>query len=921
MAPSSDENQNFPRTSSPTPIRDTQPQRDSPTTTARGTQRGHAEFDTPPEGTQPIELQRSGRSRKLSSRAQEIIASGKPLAGHSNAAEPEPPQPTESAPKSRPNGSQQPKKRTRATLKFDGERSSEELEPPAGVALRPPHKRGKKAHSPPPKPPGRTLSMVRASTADKYGFRVKGDAASGLSEFLGVDPRTATTRAINEKILSLSDHRAPQVEAEGRYTKTQVRGEPPAPLSPLSQKRGGYSRDKLLALGHPKPSDTKRPLSDGDSGPSKRTRFDEELESSAIYNPAFRGDVLSLPSFTTREPVSTSSTQRATVHTLGSQRPQVTERFRFGAGLTPIPEPRRDLYSQPTARRAPSPKPRAPPPATRALPPGPRTRPHDRHPPAAPVQPRVLVPGTPSRSPSPPQRHLKSPLAKPPTKSHPDKRKPPPRKKLDAAIESGTEPEPVAGSKSKRHTRHIEVGRAGGRPSLATAGPSTRHPSHTPPRQRTGAAQPTRHRDVESILDRLGDILNGGDSGNESDDPAVDQVIELLLQRRHRTRPSSSRHEAGPSTSRRAHCHTTSDNDNDDVGYRSGEMTHDVEGHSTALETGSDSPVDLTRNGLGRYRGKRGRVASHAIPHLLSVAIRKGAYQGQDVYFKWARREYIRAWKKLYPKIKYKRPPRHLLRLMILRISGLRSDIKKRVRPLMARLHKLRNPGSSDERLERNRQVCHRLLPNAFHCLNFIADKDYYKHPHLTEVISEAFFGHPESPVILHHKDYKLMPLPAVALVLMMMQECLQEWDTGCLRVRDNHCKQQRAVFDAHLHGLNTYQGKARGRLADLQYEWFVAGMEHAGIRVVEASEEQDLSQDFCQPVSRACFIESDSDSEPTPEPEPEPEPSPEPEYNEYGYQTAQSKGKGKAKNQTNDDPDDFDNDLDEDDFEQDHGY
>ncbi|KAG8700747.1 hypothetical protein FRC09_005779 [Ceratobasidium sp. 395] len=917
MASSSDENQNLPRTSSPTPIRDTQPQCDSPTTTARGTQRGHAKFDTPPEGTQPIELERSGRSRKLSSRAQEIIASGKPLAGHSNAAEPEPPQPA-SASKPHPDKPQQGK-RKRPSLKFDGEETTKEE--PARVVLRPPRKRGAKApaHSPPPKPPGhcRATTTGRASQPIDRTFRVKGNAASSLSEFLGCDPATTTTCAINNKILSLSDHRASQMDAQGRYTK--VRGEAPTPLSPLGKKRGGYHRDTLLALGHPKPSNTKRPPSDVESGPPKRARFDEQSNVSTVWNPAFRNDVLSLPSFTQREPASKSSTQQATVHAPGSQRQpirasQPTDRWRFGAGLTPIPEPRRDFFSQPTARHDPPPPSRFPLPATRtrspdlhtrpsnprpppspaqpcvlvpgtpsrSLSPNPRTRPSGPWPQvAAPAQPRVLVRGTPSRSPTPPERSAK-PQSKPHAKpSRSDTRKPPPHKKPDTATKSESEPEPITSPKPKRYARQVEVGHAKRQSSHASAGPSTHHPQHTPPRQRRASpALPTRHHDVQAILNWLGDVLNGGDSGDEGDEPAVDELIELLLQRRQRTRPStssrhqprnqpsssrhahsrasSSLHKSGPSASRRARRHTASDDDNDELSQSSSAKARKLEGYPSALEGDSNLPVDCTRNGLGRYRGKRGRVASHAIPYLLAVAIRKGAYQQQDTYIIWAQKEYIRAWNKLYPKIKYHPPSRHLL------------------------------------------------------SLNLNADEDYYEHPHLFDVISESLFGRPDSPVILQHKKFTLLPYPAVALVLTIMQDCLQEWDTGCLRIRDNHFKHQQAVFDAHLHGLKVYKGKAHGRLDDLRSEWFLAGMQHAGIRVVEGSEDQDLSQDFCQPVTRACFIRSDDDSEHAsePEPEPEPVPEPEPEYNQYGYQTARSKGKGKAADETdhhlNDPEDDF---------------
>ncbi|KAG8700802.1 hypothetical protein FRC09_005747 [Ceratobasidium sp. 395] len=903
MASQPNDNQIFPSTSSPTPVRDSQPHHTSPTTTVRGTQRGHAELDTPPPGAQPAELKRSDRVRNLSLRGQDSARhTKKPVPGHSNAPQPETPAepdptPAEPKPKSRPDASQRSQKRKRPgppSQKFDGEEESTDEEQHPLIRLKLPRKRTKaRVESPPPKQPGHRVALARQAERNKQQGggnkrppRLNANATESIFKLFGADPNTTSARTINQKVLSLSDHPPTQAVAQGGYT--QVRCEPSAPLSPLSKKRGGYHRDVLLALGHPEPSNSKRRLDDEEEpAPSKRARIDGRLDSysSAAENPAFRGDILSLPSFGTQpERASVSSTQRATVRTAVSQpeprRLQARDRFGFGAGLTPIPEPK-DIYSKrAAARRASSPAPRVnqspDPPRLKPRPPSPKRRPPPPPEPRAPSghhapprQPVVLVPGTPSRSPTP-ERRAPKPLPTKQSRSDTRNVPPPPRKKpaTTTESESESEPEPASKPKPKRTARQTEVRRAGARSTRAIAGPSTQ-------RQRASPGPSTRHYDVQAIVNRLGDVLNGGEDedGNESDDQVLDQVIQLLLRRQQRARPPSSRHEhtrrpsshhehtepsssrphhqSGSSTKRRTGRHATSGNEDPD--QHSG---------SSSAQSGSESPVDLSRNGLARYPGKRGKVASHAIPHLLAVAIRKGIFQSQDIYFKWARREYIRAWKKLYPKIKYKRPSRHLLRL------------------------------------------------------NLNADEDYYMHQHVYDVISEALFSRPDSPLVLHHKDFVLLPLPTVAFVLMMMQDCLQEWDTGCLRVRENQFKQQKAVFDAHLHGLETYKGKASARLARRQSKWFLAGMEFAGISVVEGSGDEELDTNFCQPVSQACFIRSDSESEHELTPEPEREPTPEPEYNEHGCMTAQSKGKGKAKGLVADDLDGL-----EDDFEDDADY
>ncbi|KAG8701694.1 hypothetical protein FRC08_003956 [Ceratobasidium sp. 394] len=66
-------NKGDPPSSSPAPIRESQPRPNSPTATAHGTQPHHALYDTPPEGTQPLELKRSERTRGMSARGRDAL--------------------------------------------------------------------------------------------------------------------------------------------------------------------------------------------------------------------------------------------------------------------------------------------------------------------------------------------------------------------------------------------------------------------------------------------------------------------------------------------------------------------------------------------------------------------------------------------------------------------------------------------------------------------------------------------------------------------------------------------------------------------------------------------------------------------------------------------------------------------------------
>ncbi|KAG8700491.1 hypothetical protein FRC09_005924 [Ceratobasidium sp. 395] len=920
----------FPRTSSPTPIPEDNLRPNVPTTTTRGTQPGHAELDTPPPGTQPLELKRSDRARNLSSRAQDIVArSGKPFVGHSQAPVPEPqpvpdkPQPAPAPAKSKSKSAaappaKKPAKRKKPTLRFDGETSGDDDDDGAPIKLRPPKApryKSTKGQSPPPKRPGRHLSVAGGSKPSQRSIRLDPESIRNLGEAFGIDPETATSRTINETIRSLSDNRAAQNETSTQYT--QVRGEPAAPLSSLNKKGGGYHRDILEALAKPETSTKKRHHSGIDTESSKRARLDNEPDT---QNPPGRS-IPPLPSFLHREPHSVSSTQRAVVHPFESQHqltcaslpepayasrhdlarasqrggtrstqsqptlasnskstraPYESDRVRFGAGGTPIPEPRRDLFARSTTQQ--SAPPRGPSPSSR--------------------RPVVLVPGTPSLSPVPETRPLKPvPARKPPVapahKSRSDTRTPLPHRK-GSTTESDSEPEPKP--KPKPHPK------AKSKPSTShtASHSSTRHP-HSSSR-RDPSPVPSKHHGSKDLLGRLGDLLNGGDSDNEDPDALLKSAVTLLLRhQQERGQPSSSR-QAGPSSSssrqpaassskRHTHRRETGATD-DDEPRRNWRDTPSAD-DDAASGDGYEPPIDLSRSGLGRYPGRRGKVASCAMLGLLSVAARRGIYQDHDVNIVWARKEFVRAWKKRYPDVPVPPFPDDLLQTIVLRISGLRTEVKKRIRALIIYLFRFRNPGDDNARQDANVELCKLLLPNTFHCRELEEDKDYYEHPTFVEAISEAFFWHQDSFAVRDQAKWQIIPLPAVAFVLTMMQDCIQEWDTGCFRARENSFRQQKDLYKAHLHGLYVYESEAADRLTGFQAAWFKAGMKHAGIRI----DSGESDHEFCQPVTQARFVrpqsESESEAEAAPELSPEPEPSPEPEYVD-GRLTAQSKGKGK---------------------------
>ncbi|KAG9090919.1 hypothetical protein FRC06_000820 [Ceratobasidium sp. 370] len=574
------------------------------------------------------------------------------------------------------------------------------------------------------------------------------------------------------------------------------------------------------------------------------------------------------PFFLPPQPLSTSSTQRAMVNAFASQR-RVAETPDFRP--TPVPQPKNLLsrfISKPYASHAescaPNPEPRPTSPEPLHPVPGPRS---------ATPEPR---PSSPPHVLTPEPHHVKATHPSRPPMPLASSRKPAPAPDPNSATEEETESEPQLKPKPKRRHQHSKKTGRGQHesPKLGTKPPDRRQ--HPAGERNTRDAPPSQHQDTHAVLQR-----HTGHHSSSHTQPGLSSS---------RTQPSPSSSRARPiSSSSRARQAPSSGHRDRQWPTREGRpLGHSLEeeagaGETDVEDTDADDPTVPEKSGLGRYPGTRGKVASRAIPKLLSTATRKGIYQDHDTCIKWARNAYRRAWKAFCPHIRYRECPLYLLQTMVSRISNLRTEVKKRIRQLTRYLFRF-VLGLSEEVLLANRQLVARLGHNNFHCCNLVPDRDQYEHEAFTRAIYDVYFWYSDSFLIrdTEHLDEMVkngLPLPAVAFVLTIMQDCIEEWQTGQFKPRELNLTTQRSIFDAHLMGLLQYRRRAPRRLSEFQRRWFEDGMVNAGVEIHRHEE----GEKFCQSITQAENVRPD-----TPE---EPEDS-EPEYDGDGRLTARSKGK-----------------------------
>ncbi|KAG8744085.1 hypothetical protein FRC12_014879, partial [Ceratobasidium sp. 428] len=822
-------------------------------------------------------------------------------------------------------------------LRFDGETDSDEPNEPQPKKAR---YSSSEAHSPPPKAPGHGPSAAGGRESRECGVVVKPKTAREVRDLFGIDLATATASSLKDAVHTLSNSDPLQVGSARRYP--QVGGETPGAVSTLKRK-GGYYRDVMNGLSQPTSyNKEKRSALQDDTRPAKSLRREsrgevvdhEQVVDATSPRPPPLPSFLVSPQRPSATGLANSSRSRSDIRAAltGS-----TAKYR----PTPIPEPN-DRYAQSAPENY-----RARDVSSTPRPQSPASVPYvsiaDKNPrPSGPDPwPATLAP-----DPTSPQPATSWCSAWPSTSHHTPPADP------NTATEEQTESELTLKpklKKDKKKRKHLKKKRP--RPTSPAADATLSDdqnsnaqqdapwdlppnvPRNNPTRQPPPNPQP-RHEvlrqrrtesfalmrqmvdvlfrgdaqapaDLEAMLERAGKMTDGWheEDGTTPEPRPRDSTSPAASPQASTSRPSASRPSASrPSTSHTSLSHPQSgsipcraprsahqDQSLDDDGDQS-----DDEDESD-VNTDDEDPVDRSWSGLGRYPGTRGKVASRAIPILLVTATLKGVYPDADTAFKWARNAYRRAWKVYCPHIPYKECPYDLLLTISIRISHLHTDVKKRIRDLIAYLFGFKHGTSERTRLA-NQELVRQLGHNTFHCR---PGKKQYEHKVFKQAICAAFFWYPRSfllrnPSILEKLERKGLPLPAVSFVLTMMQESIEEWDSGQHRLRDLHVDTQRARFDAHLQGLINYRATAAGRLTKFQRKWFRRGLKHANIQINRG----DDGGKFCQSITHPKDVQPDSQnsSHSEADSDTDTDSEPEPKYDGNGRFTAKSKGKHKSR-------------------------
>ncbi|KAG9094019.1 hypothetical protein FRC06_011271, partial [Ceratobasidium sp. 370] len=228
---------------------------------------------------------------------------------------------------------------------------------------------------------------------------------------------------------------------------------------------------------------------------------------------------------------------------------------------------------------------------------------------------------------------------------------------------------------------------------------------------------------------------------------------------------------------------------------------------------------------LSDFPGLPRHIASLAIPDLIATACTQGACEVFGMISEWADDAFHDTWDCEVPDEQRIQIPCPLNPLMVRCVSWFRGESKKQGHPAAAFGYSFINPPEDCEDSRYNCLLSAGLLPNSFHFLDPETETDPYENPVLCRCIAAIFFWVPDSLGVVYHTKFNLIPIPAVAMVLTIMQHCIQEWSTGRFVATDLDANLQMKMYSSHLKGLLQYAQITSNRLLEFHEAWYKYGI------------------------------------------------------------------------------------------------
>ncbi|KAI0257084.1 hypothetical protein BJV78DRAFT_8286 [Lactifluus subvellereus] len=106
-----------------------------------------------------------------------------------------------------------------------------------------------------------------------------------------------------------------------------------------------------------------------------------------------------------------------------------------------------------------------------------------------------------------------------------------------------------------------------------------------------------------------------------------------------------------------------------------------------------------------------------------------------------------------------------------------------------------------------------------------------YRHPIIQKAINIIWFGDQDADGIVFHEYFSTMPIPAIALVLTMIECCIGEWSQGIRRQSSWDHEHFLNTYRSHINSLTAFSRHphSQGQLEQIQKDLIKHARQHAG--------------------------------------------------------------------------------------------
>ncbi|KAF8576235.1 hypothetical protein K439DRAFT_1397491 [Ramaria rubella] len=190
--------------------------------------------------------------------------------------------------------------------------------------------------------------------------------------------------------------------------------------------------------------------------------------------------------------------------------------------------------------------------------------------------------------------------------------------------------------------------------------------------------------------------------------------------------------------------------------------------------------------------------------------------------------------------------------------SQVRGKLKHHVRPLTVSHYGFK--ASDADKMKTQSLVTLLKDKNTLVYKDHEARKGLFENPVLLKAIKNQWFPKPHAEGVIFHLYFNLIPLPTMALVFTVIENCIDEWSSGVYQPLDFTEKSYRDIYEQHLASLEKWQSHTLGRsiLARLQQQLHDKARIHSKAGTLEQSQLSKITDDDSEAAAREAMAEDE---------------------------------------------------------------